>query len=81
MVSRHGGARGPLVSPHQMPDRTWQRLGFYLWLAGVPTLAAGFYFNVAPVLATGAWCLLAAVIFGSLNSEWVLRHMIAEPQD
>lgn len=76
------GVHGQLVSPHQIPDRAWQRLSFYLWVAGVPALAAGFYFNIAPILATtGAWCLLAAVVFGSLNSAWVLRHTIAQPGD
>ncbi|TDI25050.1 MAG: hypothetical protein E2P06_05760 [Acidobacteria bacterium] len=75
----NSGFERPLVSPHQMPNRAWQRLAFYLWVAGVPALAAGFYFNVAPVLATGAWCLLAAVVFGTLNSAWVLRHTIARP--
>ena len=48
------GVQRPLVSPHQMPDRAWQRLTFYLWVAGVPALAAGFHFNLAPVLATWA---------------------------
>ena len=76
--AKRGFAR-PLVSPQQMPDRTWQRLAFYLWVGGVPALAAGFYFNAALVLATGAWCLLAAVVFGTLNSAWVLRHTLAKP--
>ena len=37
----NSGFQAPLVSPHQMPDRAWQRLTFYLWLGGVPALAAG----------------------------------------
>ena len=76
----NSGFERPLVSPHQMPDRAWQRLAFYLWLGGVPALAAGFYFNVAPVLATAAWCLLAAVVLGALNSAAVLRHTFAKPR-
>ena len=77
----NSGHQPPPVSPHQLPDRAWQRLAFYLWLGGVPALAAGFYFNVAPVLAAGAWCLLAAVVFGTLNSAWILRHTFPTPRD
>ena len=80
-ASANKAFQAPLVSPHQMPDRAWQGLAFYLWLGGVPALAAGFYFNVVPVLATGAWCLLAAVVFGILNSARVLRHTLAQPRD
>ena len=75
------GFERPLVSPHEMPDRTWQRLAFYLWLGGVPALTAGFYLNVAPILAVGAWSLLAAVVFGTLNSAWILRHAFVKPRD
>ena len=37
----NSGFERPLVSPHLMPDRTWQRLAFYLWGGGVPAVAAG----------------------------------------
>lgn len=71
------GFTGPAPSPHEMPERFFQKQTFYLWLAGVPALAGGFFFNAVPLLAAGAWSLLAAVVLNGLNTSLVLRHAFA----
>lgn len=66
--------RGPVLSPRQMSVRAFEQAAFYLWLAGVPMLAAGFFFDAVPFLAAGAWSLLAGTVLRSVNTAIVLRH-------
>ena len=66
--------RVPALSPHRMSVRTFEQAAFYLWLAGVPMLAAGFFFDAVPFLAAGAWSLLAGTVLRSVNTAIVLRH-------
>ncbi len=68
------GFKGPVPSPHRMPDRVLQSLTFYLWLIGVPLLAAGFYLDAIPLVTGGAWSLLIAAVLAALNAALILRH-------
>ena len=52
----------------------WQRMGiYYAWLAGVPALAAGLFFNAPAVLAAGSWILFGATV---LNAFVAARLMV-----
>lgn len=45
---------------------------FCAWLAGVPALGAGFFFDAPLVLALGAWALLGAAVLSAVDSAMVL---------
>jgi hypothetical protein len=46
-----------------------QRMGiYYAWLAGVPALAAGLFFNAPAVLAAGAWMLFGATVVNAIGT-------------
>ena len=47
---------------------------FSAWLAGVPALAAGFFFDAPLVLGAAAWLLLAAVAAGALDATRAFRR-------
>ena len=64
-LQRSGGTS---TGPRRLPAE-WQRIAVYCaWLAGVPALAAGLFFNAASVLAAGAWLLLGATIVNGLGT-------------
>jgi hypothetical protein len=69
-LQRSGGAAiGSLPAANEL-----QRAIVYCgWLAGVPALGAGLFFNVPIVLAAGAWLLLAAVLVGAMDTALVVR--------
>ena len=58
-----------------MRDRTLQTVVFAGWTVGVPALAAGLFLESAPLVAVGAWSLLAAVAVGTLDNVFVLLHV------
>ncbi len=64
----------PAPKAHELPNRRLQAAGFWLWTTGVPALAAGLVFEVAPVVATGASILFLAVVLGAINAVIVARH-------
>ncbi len=72
--------QGPVASPHQMPLAGVQGLAFYLWLAGVPLLAAGMLQSSPLLVAGGAWSLLAAVILGAIDVFAISAHAFAPAQ-
>jgi len=61
-------------SPHVMRDRWLQTLVFGGWTAGVPSLAAGMFLESAPLVATGAWALFAAVVIGTVDNVFVVAN-------
>ena len=63
------------ASPFTMRDRTLQTVVFAGWTVGVPALAAGLFLESAPLVAVGAWSLLAAVAVGTLDNVFVLLHV------
>jgi len=65
---------GPVRSPHEMHVRGFERATFWLWLAGVPALAGGLFYEAVPFVAAGAWALLAGVISAACNAAAILRH-------
>jgi hypothetical protein len=73
------GFRGPIAPPLAMHDRTLQAIVFAAWALGVPAIAAGFFFNAVPLLAGGAWSLLAGVLVGMVDHAFVLAHAFAVP--
>ena len=66
--------REPVPSPHEMPWRAAQLLGFVLWLVGVPALAAGLAFDGLSIVRSGATALLAAALLDSAQVTVILRH-------
>ncbi len=64
----------PPLTPHDLPDRRLQALTFFLWIAGVPALAAGFYFDRPALVSVAAWLLLAAVAAGGIASARIVRR-------
>jgi hypothetical protein len=70
--------RVPPPSPHVMRDRALQAIVFAGWSVAVPTLALGLYLESAAVLGIGAWSLFAAVVVGTSDNVFVLRHMMRE---
>jgi hypothetical protein len=67
--------RVPPAAPLTMRDRTLQAMVFAGWTIGVPALAAGMFFEAAPLVSTGAWSLFAAVATAALDNAGVLTHM------
>ena len=66
---------GPVVQPHEMPDRRLQWLVFALWSAGLPVLAAGMALSRPPLLRAGAALLLGAALGLAANQARVLAHL------
>ena len=75
------GYKGPVPSPHEMPWRGGQEVGFVLWLFGVPALAGGLAFDAVPFVRAGASCLLAATTLDAVNVTRILRHAFVTPHD
>jgi len=71
---------GPVVRPHEMPDRRIQAAVLTLWGAGVPALACGLFFEMVPLVATAGWLLLTAAALGGFNTFLVLRHAFRKPR-
>jgi hypothetical protein len=59
---------GVVVGPLPAPNERFRFAAYSGWLAGVPALAAGLFFNVPNVLAAGAWLLFAAVLLSAIDS-------------
>lgn len=68
------GFHAPPENPWRMRDRTWLALTFAAWAAGVPALGFGLALERVPLLAAGAWVLLAGVVLGGVDGALVLRH-------
>lgn len=66
------GYRVPPPSPHTMRDRALQAMVFAGWTLGVPALATGMFLESAPMVAAGAWTLLAAAAIATLDNVCVL---------
>ena len=75
----NSGFEDPVPPPHQIPRRPLQRLAFPLWLVGVPMLAGGLFADVVPLVAAGAWLLLAAAMLHTANVAIVVRHAYRRP--
>jgi hypothetical protein len=73
------GFKGPVPSQHEMGWRRGQLAVFGFWLAGVPALAGGFAFDLIPLVAAAAWCLLAATILDSVTVAKIVRHAFVRP--
>ncbi len=67
--------RVPPASPFAMRDRSLQAIVFAGWSIGVPALAAGMFWEAAPLVAAGAWSLFAAVAIATVDNALVLTHM------
>lgn len=68
---------GPVANPHEMPLPGVQAVAFYLWLGGVPVLAAGFLQASPALVAAGAWSLVAAVTIGAIDAIAISAHAFA----
>ncbi|HWP99244.1 MAG TPA: hypothetical protein VNK92_02115, partial [Vicinamibacterales bacterium] len=73
------GFEGPIPAPHEMPRRALQRLAFPLWLVGIPILAGGLFADFVPLVAAGAWLLLAAAMLHAANVAVTIRHAYRRP--
>jgi hypothetical protein len=73
----NAGFRGPVPSPHEMPWRAGQLIVVALWWLGLPCLAAGLAFEAVPLVAAGAWSLLAATALDTMQMALVARHAYA----
>ncbi|HET8647843.1 MAG TPA: hypothetical protein VFO85_20255, partial [Vicinamibacteria bacterium] len=62
-------------SLHQAPPRPLQALGFLLWVAGVPLLAAGLAREADLATAVGAGALCAAAVGNTVVVALVLRRL------
>jgi hypothetical protein len=61
--------------PDALARHELQAVIFWLWLFGVPALAAGFAFDAIPCLAAGAWLLFTATIASACDAAWMFRGM------
>jgi hypothetical protein len=59
--------------PHA-PSELRRLLVYCAWLAGVPALGAGFFFNAPLVLGAAAWLLCAAVVMGAVDVVRILAR-------
>jgi hypothetical protein len=66
-LERSGGAT---VGSQPAVNELHRSIVYCGWLAGVPALGAGLFFNVPIVLAAGAWLLFAAVVIGGIDMIW-----------
>jgi hypothetical protein len=71
------GFRVPPPPPNRMRDRALQTIVFSGWTAGVPSLAAGLFFESSTLVAVGAWSLLAAVLVMAIDSLGVVSRVAA----
>ena len=55
-----------------MRDRFLQAIVFIGWAAGVPSLAAGMFFESATLVSVGAWPLFAAVVLAAIDNVFVV---------
>ncbi len=69
------GFEPPPASPHVLADRRLQVSVFFLWSAGVPALAAGFFLESSPLVTLGGW-LLAAAVLATAASHWVVLRAL-----
>jgi hypothetical protein len=68
------------VSPHQMTWRPGQLMVAVLFISGVPTIAAGFWFEAPRLLRSGAGLLLVAALLNALQVALILRHAWHRPR-
>lgn len=68
-LERSGGVA---VGSQRAANELHRSIVYCGWLAGVPALGAGLFFNVPIVLATGAWLLFAAVLIGAIDTAGVV---------
>jgi hypothetical protein len=74
--------RKPPATPRHMGSRALLAMGFWLWSASVPLLAAGMFLEAVPAIAAAGSMLLAASVLGAVNTAVVLQHAFrvgAEP--
>ena len=64
-LQRSGGTLNGKVSA---PDELRRPAVYCAWLAGVPGLGAGLFFNAPMVLAAGAWLLFGAVVVSAIDT-------------
>ena len=60
-------------TPH-VPNELRRLVVYCAWLAGVPALGAGFFFNAPLVLGAAAWLLCAAVLIGAIDVVRILAR-------
>lgn len=65
--------KGPVPAPHAMGSQRLRGVVFCAWLAGVPLLALGFFFDAPMVVSAGAWALLAGVVIAAVNGVSLVR--------
>jgi hypothetical protein len=64
---------GGVTDGLRLPANDLMRSAIYCgWLAGVPGIAAGLFFDVPNVLAAGAWLLFAAVVLAAIDAAIVV---------
>jgi hypothetical protein len=68
------GFKGPVPPPHDMPIRGLQLAVVPLWLAGVPTLAAGLAFDRPAIVSAAAALLLGATALDTISVVAIVRH-------
>jgi hypothetical protein len=69
-LERSGGAA---VGSQPAANELCRSIVYCGWLAGVPALGAGLFFNAPIVLAAGAWLLFAAVVIAGMDTARVVR--------
>jgi hypothetical protein len=68
-LQRNGGVASEAA---QAPTRLRHLIVYCAWLAGVPALGAGFFFNAPPVLALGGWLLLVGVLISAIDAARII---------
>jgi preprotein translocase subunit Sss1 len=61
-----------VTPPHTMGNQRLRMLVFYLWLWGVPALAAGLFIERPLMVGAGAWALLAGVVLAAIDAITVV---------
>lgn len=68
---------GPVTPPHAMRNRRLQHVVFVAWTFAVPAMAVEFALNAVPLLAGGAWTLLAAVVASTVENARLVWPVVA----
>jgi hypothetical protein len=63
-----------------MPIPGLQRTAFFLWLAGVPLLAAGAAWPQPRIVTAGAWLVLLAVAAGGIDAAAIASTAFRKPR-
>lgn len=67
------GFKGPVPAPQTMGSQAIRRAVFWAWTAGVPLLAAGFFFEAAALVGVAGWALFCAIVLAGFNGVTLTR--------